>query len=343
MRRKIASYLTVAVTALFMVLRIITACHPDVSLGFLSLEDSMIAVTLATMAIVTVLCFSKRAALTDISVSTRPFCGWIATFGGVLLIMSVILDVFCWVIYGQVPPPGEHILNNVDRFSLIFSLVFGVAGGAFLILQGFHWMAGSAQNRKLLSWLSIAPILWMWFRLARYEISYASTIDISHSFFDFAGLVTASLFFLQLARAITGEGAKPKNGLMIFALFTGMIFVSGAPLTFFRLAKGAEIDTLLIALVDATVGLLALAVAFVQTTATDVQTEPIEDVEKDSLAWTDPAKERQPLDPPFSLDQKLPVLDETAPKADDADPVSDATDNTLTVDDILAELNKDIL
>ncbi len=352
MRRKIASYLTVAVTVLFMVLRIVADVHPDLSLGFLSLEDAMIAVTLVTMAAVAVLCFSKRASLSPVSGATRPFCGWVATFGGVLLIMSVILDVFCWTIYGQVPPPSEFILNNVDRYSLIFSLLFGIAGGVFMIVQGFHWMAGSAQNRKLLSWLSITPILWMWFRLARYEISYASTIDISHSFFDFAGLVTASLFFLQLARAVTGAGAKPKNSLLIVSLFTGMALLSGAPLTFYRLAQGDPINTLLISLVDATVGLLALAVAFVQTTVSEntersteePQVEPSEEVtEDDPLAWTTPAKERQPLDPPFVLDQKLPALDETPVAADEPASVSEkSNDNTLTVDDILAELNKDI-
>ncbi len=346
MRRKIACYITAAVTALFMVLRIITAVHPDLSLGILSLEDSMIAVTLVSMTIISVLCYSRSATLSDTNGVTRPFSGWIATFCGALLIMSVILDIFCWVIYGRVPPPGEHILNNVDRYSLIFSLIFGVAGGIFMILQGFHWMAGTAQNRTALSWLSITTVLWMWFRLARYEISYASTIDISHSFFDFAGLVTASLFFLQFARAVTGAGAKPKNSLLIFAMFTSMTFLSGAPLTFYRLSQGAPVSSLLISLVDATIGLLALVMAFVQVytpaACEDASEDMLEDVpEDDAMAWTVPAKERKPLDPPFALDQKLPILDASPEKTET--PASEAANTaTPSVDDILAELNKDI-
>lgn len=340
MRRKIAYYIACVATALFMVLRIVAAIYPNVSLGFFSLEDGMIAVTLISMLIIAVLCFSKTAAPAATNGVTRSMSGWVATFCGALLIMSVVLDTFRWVIHGHIPPPNDFILNNIDRWTLILSLLCGSFAGIFMIVQGFNWMAGSARNSKVLSWLSLTPVLWMWFRLARYEISYASTIDISHSFYDFAALVTASLFFLQLARAITGVGAQSKNGLVIFALFTGITALSSAPLIFYSLAEGAPISSLLIALVDATVGFFAFAIAFAPIFKKE---DPCTDSDR-TIAWTTPAKDRQPLDPPFSVDDKLPVLDDVlrdtqADTAAESDDVSEKS-TSPSVEDILAELNK---
>ncbi len=337
MRRKIACSIAVVVTVLFMILRVVCAVHPHFSFGMLSLEDCMIGVALASMLAVAVLCFSKSSTVIRFNSSSQSVIGWIATFCGAMLVMSIVLDVFCWVIYHQVPPPNNHILNKVDLYSLILSLIFGVGGGLFMILQGFNWMAETTRNQTLLSWLSLTPVLWMWFRLARYEISYASTIDISESFFDFATLVTASLFFLQLARQITGVGAQPKNGLIIFALFTTISSLSGAPLTFYRLSKGAPISTLLIAIVDATIGLMAFFIAMRQAFYRQEETStPEQDA---SLAWTTPVKERKPLDPPFSIDEKLPDVDSVIKEATQKQDVS--ADHPLSVDDILAELNKD--
>ncbi len=337
MRRKIACYITAAVTVLFMVLRIVAAVHPHLSVGSFSLEDCMISIAILSMLAITLLCFSKSNTVSRFTESTQSAIGWIATFSGAMLIMSTVLDLFCWIIYHQVPPPNRHILNNVDFYSLVCSLLFGACGGVFMILQGFNWMAQSTRHQKWLAWLSLTPVLWMWFRLARYEISYASTIDISESFFDFASLVTASLFFLQLARVLTGIGAQPKNGLVIFAFFTTIASLSGAPLTFYRLSQGATISNLLIAIVDATVGLLAFMIAVGQIFSKPQEKTTEQD---DAMAWTTPAKERKPLDPPFSIDEKLPSVDSVIHEVTQNSADSSA-EKTLSVDDILAELNKD--
>lgn len=340
MRRKIAWFLTAAVTVLFMVLRVAAVVSPDLTIGSFSLSGSMITLSLVSMAVVALLCFSKSADAIPFENRSCTAIGWIATFCGALLIMSVVLDVFCWAVYGQVPPPNSTILNNVDLYTLIFSLVCGALGGIFLILRGFCWMAQSGGNKTLLDWLSLTPVLWMWFRLARYEISYASTIDIRASFFDFASLVTASLFFLQLSRMLTGLGKPPKNGLLIFSLFTAIASLSGAPLTLYKLSQGYSIGSLLIAIVDAAIGLFALFVAasqvFIKADVTPVENE---------LAWTEPQKEREALDPPFSLEDKLPelemLLQDDTVAVDTPISITPASDE-LTVDDILAELNKEL-
>ncbi len=340
MRRNIACIISAAVTLLFMVLRIVNDVQPTASFLTLSLSDCMLTVALITMAVVAGLSFSKQSQPVDFDSKPQTFFGWVAIFNGSLLVMSSVLDIFYRSVDQQVV-----FANNIDRYTAIFSLLFGLCSGVFLILQGFCSTAQSQGNPTMLKWLSLTPILWMWFRLARYEISTASIIDISESFFEFATLVTSLLFYLQLARYLTKVGTKPKNGLLIFSLFTVIICFSGTPLTLYKLATSSTVSSLLTALVDNMTGLLALSVALTQMmrpAQADNKSDTSQDADPD-LAWNDPVKERAPLNPPFSVDQKLPTFDET-----DIGPIevssvkADKASDDLTVDDILAELNKDL-
>ena len=350
MRRKIACFITAGVTIAMMALRVFSSMNPTFALGSFSLEDGMIALSLILFLAVTILCFSKKETAKPIGSTFASLSGWISTFAGAMLIMSVVLDTFSWLVYHQVPPPNDRILNNVDFYTLNLSLIMGLISGVFFILQGFQWMANTKNAKAALSWLSLSPILWMWFRLARYEISYASTIDISHSFFDFAVLVTASLFFLQLAKSIIGRGAQPKNALLIFSLFTVLSSLSATPMIVLQFSQNVSANRLLSALVDIAIGALAFVLALEQIfgKAQDMEEDLDTNEADDSLAWTTPVKERKPLDPPFSLDQKLPELEpipENTENEDDdhaEDVFDDDTDSkTWTVDDILAELDKD--
>ena len=123
MRRKIAFFATIVATVLFAVLRILGETRAPFMLGAFHVEDCLIAATLVFMVLIAALCFSKSANPCAYNESIRPASGWIITFCGALLIMSVVLDVFCWAAYHQVPPPNTHILNNVDFYSLILSLM----------------------------------------------------------------------------------------------------------------------------------------------------------------------------------------------------------------------------
>ncbi|MBE6763082.1 MAG: hypothetical protein E7553_01815 [Ruminococcaceae bacterium] len=355
MQRKIACYLTAAVTVAFMVLRTIVYCHPDVRIGVVSVEDLLIGISLAAMIAIAVLCHSKTACVGEFTAQTQPTIGWIATFGGAVLLMSTVLECICRMfpfinrnVFNSAVP-NLYLVNNVDRYTMIFSILFGVLSGIYLIIQGFKWMSRSVNKPAWLSWMSLSPVLWMWFRLARYEISYASTIDISHSFFDFAVLVTGALFFLQLSKAVNAVQDKPKNLLIICALYASFISFSGVPLMVIGLIKGTSITSLLTAIVDIAIGLLSFLVAVSQihcTNAAPAQKEEDEEEEQEevaketdaSLAWVTPAKQRKPLDPPFSIDEKLPILEAEPQKP--AQETPPAPEKPLTVDDILAELNK---
>ncbi len=373
MPRKIACCLTVVATACLMVLRIVNEMMPQISLAGLPLADFLIVFTLVSMACAAILGFSKKAPVVLLEDAPQPLFGWFTTLCGALLVMSVVLDVFCWTVYGKTPPPNAAVVNQADLYTLIFSLIFGIVSGLFLITRGFCWMSKSNVNRTAMDWLALSPVVWMWLRLARYEISNASTIDLSVSFFDLAALVTGSLFFLQFARLLTGIGKPPRNMLFIFSLFAAIGSLSSLPYAVYQLINGISIESMLIVIVDAMFGLLALSVAFIQafTRQTEDNAQPIalpqEDAptatDEDGMAWVTPEKERQPLDPPFSIDDKLPILSDIVENEEPVqEPVQKSIQDTVveeveadvempdeaptpssdwTVDDILAELNKE--
>ncbi len=365
MRRKIAFIAAAVMTVVFMFLRWFSDALAEVTIGSLKMSNLILGLCLVTVAAIVALCFSKKAtvhAFTDGSRGTVS--GWLCTFCGAILAMSALLDLVCWIVYKQVPPPNAYILNNIDLFALIATLLFGGIGGVFLVMQGFKWMSHTEddKNQPLLNWLSLAPVLWMWFRLARYEISYASTIDISESFFDFAILIFASLFFLQLARAVSGIGPAPKNGLLMCALCTGFIALSGAPVTIAELAHGEPIGSLLGAVVDMIIGIFAFGIALMQAFPAAQNEEDAVEVSDDTLAWTEPERDLPPMEPAFEIDRVLPKVEVEAVAFAEEAPVKDTVpaaesipviDNTpvqedhptpapskeaLTIDDILTEI-----
>lgn len=297
------------------------------------LADIMIAVSMVAFLVIAVLSYVKEGPVVQPQGGWFTAVGWITTFCGAMIVMSVIYDTFCWMVYGQIPPPNDYILNRTDMITLICTILCGLAGGAFFIMRGFRWMSHSEKDNVAIRWLSLAPVLWMWFRLARYEVSYASTIDITESFFDFALLVFVSLFFLSFARATSRVGALQKNALVIFSLCAGMTALSGTLETFVNLADGEPLSTLLIAIVDVVIGVMAISVAAMQI----FSKAPVEPTEE--LAWNAPVKETAPVQPAFEIDSLLPSLDdETAP----ASP-SSANDHIPTVDEILREVCGDKL
>jgi hypothetical protein len=133
-----------------------------------------------------------------------------------------------------------YILNNVDLITLVASLICGVLGGVFLVMQGFCWMSRQADPSPARAWLSITPVLWMWFRLARYEISYASAVQIHESFYDFAMLLCSMLFLFSLARCMSTVAPNKPAKTVGFALCTVLMNLSGpvARVFFYLLGEG---------------------------------------------------------------------------------------------------------
>lgn len=369
MRRKIAFGLTIAMIVLLTVLRpeMIPALE-SLSLFGMNIHTIAIALVGVTLVADIALCFTKQTPTMEPSGKWAVTCGWMATFCGAVLTMTVLLDFFFWRFYGEVPAPGAYLEGPLDHTLLTCMILFGIAGGIYLVMQGFQWMSDKAESPAWLRWLSLCPVLWMWFRLARYEISYASTLDIDESFFDFATLVFASLFFLQFARTIAHVGKPPKTGLLVLSLITALVSLSSTPTALVNMAVGKPVSSMMIVIVDAVIGLTALFYAAMQVfspmqNALPAEAEAVadetEDAQTESLSWDVSQTEPAPVEPPFSMDKKLPMLDalpveparyprpqkaEPAPAESESTETANPTEPTPipasvpTVDELLSEL-----
>ncbi|MBQ4616774.1 MAG: hypothetical protein IJB27_00175 [Clostridia bacterium] len=356
-RRKIAFWSAVGATLLLAVLRI-KEIPVLPHLTVFGMEMPVVCSVLFGIAAVAVLALfiSRKPTPTQPHSGWSTPCGWIATFGGAVMALTAVTDVFAIeTMFDQ-----NHEPTAMDLTLAASVIAFEVLGGLYLVLLGFRWMSAKTADSTLLKWLSLCPALWMWFRLARYEISYASTIDISKNFFDFATLVFASLFFLQFARAMSGIGKKPHNGLPILALCTAMTSISSIPATISHLVvtnnvSNLSIHDLMTVIVDGVIGLTALVFAAMQVFSKAHEAEPVATTENADAptAWSEPQKPYDPLDPPFSPDQLLPTLEpkvecvpevrdeETTVPAPSVEPLPDVQPTDATppsIDDLLAEI-----
>lgn len=140
---------------------------------------------------------------------------------------------------------------------------FCLLGGVALIRLGLALMSEGATRRGIAQWSILAPVLWAWFRLISYEMSYASMVRIEDNFFGFVMLIVEMLFLFRLARYASGIGRVAAGSLMFHAMATAIFALSG-PLT--RVGMYLLQDNLAYAAynlagpVDMAVGVLALVV-----------------------------------------------------------------------------------
>ncbi len=149
---------------------------------------------------------------------------------GVALLLPSLWDAWNWLATGEQPAPYIDINNIMGGITLLGALLFGIIGGVSLIRLGLQISSEGGARRGMASWEALAPVLWMWFRLARYEMSYASAVGLSEIFYDFMLFIFSLLFLFRFARFTAGVGAPTMGGLLFFSTTTAMFSLSG-PLT----------------------------------------------------------------------------------------------------------------
>ncbi len=82
----------------------------------------------------------------------------------------------------QTPAPNATVISKFDAVLLVLTLIFGLVGGAFLVRIGFYWASRGQVKQGVFALWALAPSLWIWMRLARYEMSYASATDVTKAF-----------------------------------------------------------------------------------------------------------------------------------------------------------------
>jgi len=183
---------------------------------------------------------------------------------GATLVLSTVWDIVQLAVNNISPPPGDYVTGNIDWILLIGIFVFGVLGGVFMIQLCLRWITSGHSRSSALVYAALIPPLWMWMRLARYELSYASAVDVSKSFYDFVMFILALLFLFGFARYISGIGRQKR--LPFFAAGTAILALSGTLAHyFFQITNNADglAATVLLGPADLTLGIFALLMVYV--------------------------------------------------------------------------------
>ena len=151
----------------------------------------------------------------------------VTVIAGGVLALSSLWDGWRLMADGQQPPPVTAGNNLVGGISLILTIFFGLLGGIALIYWGLKIVSEKATRSGLQSLGMLAPVLWMWFRLARYEMSYASAVGLSETFYDFMLFIFMLLFLYKMARYVVGVGVPTMGSLLFFSLGTVLFALSG--------------------------------------------------------------------------------------------------------------------
>lgn len=173
-----------------------------------------------------------------------------------------------WDFYqtGVAPAPYYSIFSSADRLFLHGTLIFGVLGGLAILVLGFLWMFGGKAGSTAGQWLSLFPILWAFCRLARYVMSYTSTIRNAFSAAQAALLILSLLFFYMFGQHLNGRLKLTGVRLPACAFAFGMMAVSAfGALWFVRTCMPEQIAGVVVItdVNDLLCGVFALAVGTV--------------------------------------------------------------------------------
>lgn len=226
--KRLAALFAVLLTAGVTVVRVVLMPQlQDGDTGAFTLHPLIVGLIFGSVLLFALLILPWKVPLCPVHGTAAPFLAMLALLSGVVLLLSTVSDTWVWIQSGDAPPPSSVIISGVDRVCLILTLLFGVLGGVFLLALGLRWFTHKLQASRLFQWAALTPVLWLWFRLARYEISYSSAVSVSESFFDFVMLIFMLLFLFALARYVAGVGRPPVRTLRWYSLCTGLLCLSG--------------------------------------------------------------------------------------------------------------------
>ena len=277
---KNAAFLTTAMIVVVLALRAwITPHMLSRQDGLFRLSYVVIAVMLLTMLGVLVWTGLRRQEPLQVSgVWLKPTAA-LGMLAGAALVVSCLFDAWNWLFNRKAPAPTVESMGIADHLVLSLSILFGIAGGAFLVRIGLLWLQEDGSRPGVYRLWALCPVLWIWMRLARYEMSYISAVDVYRSFYDFIMLIFIMLFFLFFARYASGIGNGRPRFLVGVSLAAALCALTGPATHFIMVAMGhleAAEACVLATPVDFCIGLFALAFAFAQAYGRPYAPEPAE-------------------------------------------------------------------
>lgn len=261
----LALLLTLVVTTVVIVLRLTLVPWAQGMDGGFNLGYIVVLLILLTVAVLFVLLRLGREELPQLPTVSGswmlPLAVTVIAVGGCVL-FSTVADMYMWAAHGVAPAPGTQISSGVDRITLFLSLIFGVLSGIYFVRLGTAWLRTGNACKGIFPLWAMAPTFWIWMRLARYEVSYASAVEVHESFYDFAMLIMSMLFLFAFARVMTDVHPKKPYLTVFFALGTALLSISGSVARVFLFLVGeGELSRTgqLAGISDFMVGLLAVA------------------------------------------------------------------------------------
>ncbi len=305
---------------------------------------------LAAMLVVWVLCRICKAPAATVDHRQLASVSTISILCGAAMLFCTLFEGWSFVVSGQTPPPNNAIINGMDKLLLFLMWGFAALGGVFLICLGFSWLTRYISYHGRWRLWALTPMLWAWMRLARYMVSYSSTVNVEKNISEFLMLIFTLLFFFSFARYVGAVGDEKKTSPMLMFYACGaFLFSITAAVTRLAWYWDGKLEGSLpqmASAADLAVALLALAVA-VAVAFTRRNETVFERVRKDHPEWlqaTEDAPESDVMPPVVSesvgTDAEIPAeaptevfVEENGP-VDTAQPVSD-------IDSILKEIYKD--
>lgn len=283
---KLAVWATLLLTAVATAMRLLTLPQVQAeAVGEAGISIWLLLALTAGAAVLIVLACCSRLPLRPVEGEHATPLGVVTVIAGAVLFVDTVMAMVRLNLTGVTPPPNTQILNQADRVTLWLTLVFGFLGGVWLMALGIRWARRSPLT--LVERVgALAPVLWMWCRLARYELSYASATNAKRSFYDFFMLIFLMLFLLAMARYAADVAPPSPKSMRAYAAVAAMVGIS-SPLTRLGMHLLGDVESFnasqLAGVVDFAIGLLALGmtVYLFHERATD---DPDADEEEDDNA-----------------------------------------------------------
>ncbi len=274
-----ACFLAVATAVVIAVLRIaLTAIAFEEPLPY----GVTLGITGAILVFILVMSRIKSTPIVTVGGRMARVCAAAAAVTGAAMAVFSIVIAYEWQRYGVMPYPNKTTPNGADVLFFYLLVIAGMVAGAVFLVLSVCWWRSKATVRKLHPLLALAPVLWSWMRLIRYITSYASALGLFRNLYDLGTIVFEMLFFVLLARYLSGVGDRVSKFFFGVSLCTAILCtVSGAAQAIFFFSQDAiSFETCaLVVSPDFSVVLLAFAFAFSQAfgTAYEELTETEED------------------------------------------------------------------
>lgn len=251
----------------------------DIETGLYTSHYGVILLMLGTLAVLAVLAFLMRSDRHEIVGRPARTLAIITLLTGVVMGVYGILDGLTY--FGIIGDGTQQNVGLPMLFSVlqILQALFGLLGGVALVRLGLTLAAEGGTRRGMAQWSMLAPVLWMWVRLASYEMSYASMVRLEDSFFGFVMFIFEMLFLFKLARYTAGIGRVSVGHLLFYSLAAALFSLSG-PMTRVGMYLLGDSEAYaayhLAGPVDFAIGVLALAVGI--SLLFSVSTHQVEEV-----------------------------------------------------------------